>query len=164
MSDQTDYKQLVVFELDGEEYAAPILDVKEVVKNTAITPVPDSPDYVLGMINLRGKVAPIIDLEKRFGLTHNAQKEREHIIMYEDKNNNLLGIRVDIVKGVLKIETTSIKPTPKAVTSKIAQDYLNGVIVIESKEQNSERIILIINLPKILDEATTKEAYENINS
>lgn len=164
MSEQTNYKQLVVFELDGEEYATPILDVKEVVKSTQITPVPDSPDYILGMINLRGKIAPIIDLEKRFGLIRNLQREREHIIMYEDKNNNLLGVRVDLVKGVIKVEEDSIKPTPKAVTSKIAQDYLNGVVILELKEQNSKRIILIINLPKILDEATTKEAYENINS
>lgn len=150
MSTITNDQQFVVFKLDGEEFGIPILEVKEIVKNTEITPVPDSPLFILGVINLRGKVAPIMDMEKRFSLVREHQTTPEHIIMYEDENNNLLGIQVDQVLGVLKVNAENIKPTPKAVTSKIASDYLRGVAVID------DRVILIINLPKILN-------HENLN-
>ena len=150
MSTIIEEQQFVVFKLDGEEFGVPILEVKEIVKNTEITPVPDSPPFILGVINLRGKVAPVMDMEKRFNLIRENQITPEHIIMYEDETNNLLGIQVDQVLGVLKVATENIKPTPKAVTSKIASDYLRGVAVI------NDRVILIINLPKILN-------HENLN-
>ena len=150
MSNIIEEQQFVVFKLDNEEFGVPILEVKEIVKNIEITPVPDSPPFILGVINLRGKVAPVMDMEKRFNLIRENKITPEHIIMYEDGNNNLLGVQVDQVLGVLKIATENIKSTPKAVTSKIASDYILGVAVIDN------RVILIINLPKILN-------HENLN-
>lgn len=143
-------EQLVVFELDKEEFGVPILEVKEIVKNIEITPVPDSPPFILGVINLRGKIAPVMDMEKRFDLVRENKVVAEHIIMYEDETGALFGIQVDRVVGVLKVESESIKPTPKVVTSKVAGDYIKGVVVID------ERVVLILDLPKILNKETVE--------
>lgn len=139
-------QQLVVFELDKEEYAVPILDVKEIVKNVEITPVPDSPDFILGVINLRGKIAPILDMEKRFGLVRDNQGNSLHVIMHEDNNGTLAGILVDKVIGVIRVATDLIKPTPTMVSSKVSGDCLKGVVVLEE-----DRIILILDLNKVFN-------------
>ncbi|SRR5258708_28487151 len=149
-------QQMVVFELDKEEYAVPITEVQEVVKIPEITPVPQSPKFILGIMNLRGKIIPILDLEKRFNLMVENKGVPEHIIVTEDSKGTPFGIQVDKVAEVLKIPQNSIQPSPKMITNKISAEYLKGVAVI--KRGVSERVLLIIDLEKLL----TAEDLEGI--
>ena len=155
-------KQIITFELDKEEYAAPILDLKEILRIPEIIEVPGALPFVKGIFNLRGQIVVVIDLEKRFAL------KREHPIQSRDvmiveTGGTVFGIVVDEVTGVLRAPVTSIKPTPALVASKIHADYLNGVIVLEKSsgvkegekialEKIPARILLLLDLPKLLSE------------
>jgi len=154
-------EQMVVFELDGEEYAVPILEVKEVVTMVSdITQVPQASENILGIINLRGKIIPVLDLEKKFNLKRDGKRAPEHVLIVETASVSF-GILVDRVSQVLKVEANSIKPTPRTITSKISSDFVKGVIVLE---QPYERVLLILDLSKTLSqketEALKKETHE----
>ena len=146
-------KQVIVFHLDNEEYAVAIEEVKEVVKLFNITPVPNSPNFILGVINLRGKILPILDLEKRFKLQKENNVIHENIMIFEDKKNNLFGICVDKVVEVLRVPIDIIKPTPEILESKISAEFLKGVIVIQDQKEtnNQDRLLLFLDLQKILE-------------
>lgn len=160
MSDQVkatiETKQVVVFHLDNEEYAVPIEEVREVVKLIKITPVPNSSEFILGVINLRGKVLPVLDLEKRFHLERTSTQPQQNIVIFDDQKSGLFGVCVDQVTEVLKVPVDLVKPTPKLVTSKISAEFLKGVIVIsqENNTPGTERILLLIDLQKIIDQST----------
>lgn len=158
-------EQVVVFELDKEEYAVPIGDVQEVVKIPEITPVPNSPEFILGIMNLRGKIVPVLDLEKRFSLVREHEAAPQHIVVTET-DDTLFGVRVDKVTEVLRILQEGIKPTPKMVTSKIAADYLKGVVVIEEADEKNqgERILLLLDLTKILSTEELKAVGKMANA
>jgi len=157
--------QVVVFSIDNEEYAVPISDVREIVKTAEITPVPNSPDFVKGIVNLRGEIVVVVDLEIRFHLTRQ-QKEGEirqqHIVVVEH-DGSVFGLLVDEVSEVAKVPVGSIKDTPSIVSSKIKIDYLQGVTVLnehieheeDAKEQEvktNERLLMILDVSKILNE------------
>lgn len=162
-SKQTDEKQtdqllqIIVFVLNKEEYAVPIDEIREVIKIPKITPVPNSAEFILGVINLRGKIVPIINIEKRFGLVRNTEGIiPEHVIVTQDKKGTLFGVQVDQVTEVLKVSQDMVQPTPTLVTSKISTEYLGGVIVL-----SEERVLLLLNLQKILTEQI-QEALNNV--
>ena len=92
--------QIVVFSMDGEEYAIPIVDTQEVIKMTEITPVPNSADFVAGLINLRGKIISIIDLETRFGLIHQDESDVPQHIVISDVGDVPMGIIVGEVTEI----------------------------------------------------------------
>ncbi len=152
------FEQFVVFQLDNEEYAVPILSVTEVVPTLDITPVPDAPAYILGLTSLRGKIVPVLDLEKRFQLVRTTPNASQHIMVAESEQKVLFGILVDKVKEVLKIPEHTIKPPPDILKSKISAEYLPGVIVLEGQHPGSEeRILLILDLQKILSDKNVEE-------
>src|SRR3989344_1469038 len=127
-----------VFLIDKEEYAASVDNIIEIVENLPITPVPESLDYVLGIINLRGKIIPIIDLEKKFGLVHESEVNFKHILIAE-VNKTLFAVRVEEVKEVVKLREEDIKPVPSTVASKISGDYLKGVFIEDYRQTNGEK-------------------------
>jgi purine-binding chemotaxis protein CheW len=129
-------KQIVTFELDKEEYASIITDLREVINIPEIVTIPGGPDFIAGILNLRGQIVVVIDLEKRFNLVKDNQVKPRHIIIAE-VGDNIFGIIVDEVTGVLRVPEASIKPTPPLVTSKIKADYLKGVVVLEEQEEES---------------------------
>jgi purine-binding chemotaxis protein CheW len=161
-------KQIVVFDLDGEEYAVPIEDVKEVIKLSEITPLPSSPIFILGIINLRGNIIPVLDLEKRFSLQRKKEQSHSHILITETESS--FGILVDKVTEVLNIKAEQIQPPPQVISNKINHNYLQGVIVIndndEDKEekieknnqqptpetQTNQRVLLILKMGEIVSE------------
>ncbi|MFI5360109.1 MAG: chemotaxis protein CheW, partial [Halanaerobiales bacterium] len=97
--EDSERKQVVVFELADEEYAVDITQSKQIIKVSKITPVPNTPAYVRGVINLRGQIVPVVDLRKRFGINSGTgEKERIITIEYEDM---LIGLLVDDIKEVL---------------------------------------------------------------
>lgn len=141
--------QLVVFSLDSEEYAVDIKELKEVIKVPVITPLPNSPSFVKGILNLRGKIVVALDLEKRFNLVREDNKQAKHIIVVQNQDTDF-GILVDQVKEVIWVDKDSIQKTPELATSKIKADYLQGVVVINQAEKS--RLLVLLNIKKMLDD------------
>jgi purine-binding chemotaxis protein CheW len=155
------FEQFVVFSLDNEEYAVSVLSVAEVVPTLEITPFPDAPDYIIGLVNLRGKILPVLDLENRFQLKPTTGGAHKHIMVAENEQKVQFGILVDQVKEVIKIPSSSIQPAPKMLKAKIGTEYLPGVIILENKnkEAGKTRMVLILDIPKILSDKHIKQLH-----
>ena len=123
----------LTFSLDKEEYGISILKIKEIIGMMAITPVPQTPRFVKGVINLRGKVIPVIDLRLRFGMEEIEYTERTCIIVVEIAGQSgtvLIGIVVDAVSEVLSIKGEEIEETPTFGTT-LNTDYILGMAKME---------------------------------
>jgi purine-binding chemotaxis protein CheW len=140
-----DRMQLVSFILDKEEYGVEVLKVREIIRMPSITRVPNTPHYVEGVINLRGKVIPIISLRKRFSLdlTDNDSRTR---IMVMDMTNELTGFIVDSVAEVIRIASTEIQPAPPVVAGSVDQEYLSGVI------NRDDRLLVLLDLERLFSQ------------
>jgi len=139
--------QLVSFNLDHEEYGINVLKVREIIRMLNVTRVPNTPYYVEGVINLRGKVIPIISLRKKFNLAE-ADYDKRTRIMVMEVGGELMGFIVDEVSEVLRISEKEIQPPPPVVSSNIDQECMSGVI------NQAERLLVLLNLEKMfsLDE------------
>jgi len=134
--------QLVVFNMENEEFACNINDVREVLKMIRITPLPRSLDFVEGVINLRGEVIPVIDLRKRFALSEAERNENNRIIIVEVEDR-MVGLTVDSVTEVIRLGNKDIQEAPQQVTDKQAK-LIKGVGKI------NERLLIILDLNHIL--------------
>ncbi len=134
--------QLVSFNIGSEEFGVDILKVQEINRMVEITRVPRSPEFVEGIINLRGKVIPIIDLRKRFNLELSEHDKNTRIVVV-DIDGQTMGMIVDSVSEVLRIPASTIEPTPDVVTS-IESDYIRGVAKLDN------RLLIYLDLAKIL--------------
>ena len=138
----------LTFTLAGEDYGIGILKVKEIIGMMPITPVPRTPDYVKGVINLRGKVIPVMDLRLKFSMGEIEYNERTCIIVVEIDTENetiLIGIVVDSVSEVLNIQEKEIEKTP-AFGTRLDTGYIMGI----AKTENGVKILL--NIDKVLNE------------
>jgi purine-binding chemotaxis protein CheW len=133
--------QLVSFTLGGEEFGVDILRVQEINRMVTVTTVPNSPSFVDGVINLRGKVIPIIDLRTRFGMSRKEHDKNTRIVVIELKNN-IVGFVVDAVSEVLRIPRSVCEPPP-AVVSGIHADYITAVGKLE------DRLLILLDLEKV---------------
>ena len=150
-------RQLVVFLLDNERYAVPIDELKEIVKAMPVTPVPSSPEFILGVINLRGKILPVLDLEKLFNLQRDtAPAAAPHIMVVEAETDNSYGVQVDTVAEIIKAGEDMIQPAPSMVTARISADYVDGVIVTAGPHDQNQDVLLLLSLRKII----TREVIE----
>ena len=136
--------QLVIFQLTDEEYAIPIIQVHEIIKPTDVTRIPGMPDFVEGVINLRGKVIPIIDIRKRFRLQQKKADEETRVIVV-DVGEHTVGLIVDSVTEVLRLSLESIDPVPTTI-AKISSEYLRGIGKLK------ERLLIILDVEKMLTE------------
>ena len=132
---------LVTFNL-GEEYGVPISQVQEIVRVGGITMVPNSPSYMEGVINLRGRVLPVLNLRKRLKLSGREMSNASRIVVTE-VGSKVIGLLVDAVSHVIKIPRDSIEPAPEEVLE-IDTDYITGVGKIQDK------IIILLDLEKLL--------------
>ena len=133
----------LTFSLAGEEYGIGILKVREIIGMMSITPVPQTPEFVKGVINLRGKVIPVIDLRLRFGLDATAYTERTCIIVVEihgESGSIPRGIVVDAVSEVLNIRSADIENTP-SFGVKLNTDFILGM----AKTEGGVKILLDID-------------------
>jgi purine-binding chemotaxis protein CheW len=133
----------LTFSLAKEEYGIGILKVKEIIGMMSITTVPRTPDFLKGVINLRGKVIPVLDLRLKFGLEEIGYTERTCIIVVEISSGTgsiLMGIVVDSVSEVLNIKAADLEDTP-AFGSKLDTDYILGM----AKINGGIKILLDIN-------------------
>lgn len=143
--------QLVVFQLSTEEYGVPIIQVEEIVRIPEITHIPNMPDFIEGVINLRGRIIPIVDLRCRFKLEEKLRDERSRIIVgrivvsTEKQEEQNIGLIVDSVAEVLRVSKEIIEPIPPTI-SYIDTQYLNGVVKLEN------RIVILLDLPRVLTE------------
>ncbi len=134
--------QLVTFHIGEEEFGVEILKVQEIIRTMAITRVPKAPDFVEGVINLRGKVIPIIDLRKRFGMMAQEHDKHTRIIVIEI-NGVIVGFVVDSVSEVLRIPANTVEPPP-AIISGIESEYISGVGKL------ADRLLILLDLDRLL--------------
>ena len=137
----TEELQLVNFRLAKEEYGLPITKVQEINRLVPITKLPQTPTFMEGIINLRGRIIPIIDLRKRFQLEVADYTEENRIIVVE-VNGQVIGIIVDAVTEVVKLNTENIEPAPPSFV--IDSQYIHGVGKLEN------RLLILLNIDKIL--------------
>ena len=135
-------EQLVVFDLANEVYGVDISRVQEIIRMQAITRVPGAPPFVEGVINLRGKIIPVIDLHRRFGLQA-AQPGKSSRIVVVETEGFVIGMIVDAVSEVLRVSPTCIEP-PSPIVTGIDSDYIRGIAKIEG------RLVILLRLDKVL--------------
>lgn len=139
-----DRQQYVVFQIDREEFGVEILRTKDIHRYTKITRVPNAPQYVKGVINIRGEIIPVVDLRIRFDLeSSNEIREDTRIITVLVKDYQL-GLLVDSVNEVLWLDEDSIEPAP-SIYGGIDKKYLTGVGKV------NQRLIVLLNLERILN-------------
>lgn len=134
--------QLVTFSIGEEEFGVDILKVQEIIRTMEITKVPRAQDFVEGVINLRGKVIPIIDLRRRFGLDSKNHDKHTRIIVIEI-NNMIVGFVVDSVSEVLRIPASTVEPPPPVVAG-LESEYISGVGKLQ------DRLLILLDLDKLL--------------
>jgi len=134
--------QLVTFRIGDEEFAVDILRVQEINRMLEVTRVPNAPEHIEGVINLRGKVIPIIDLRSRFGLAKKDKDKNTRIVVVE-VSGKIVGFIVDAVREVLRIPKSITEPTPKIATS-AAADYITAVGKLD------DRLLILLDLDKVL--------------
>ena len=143
--------QLVTFRLANEEYGLPITKVQEINRLVPVTKLPQTPSFMEGIINLRGRIIPVIDLRKRFAMAVTAHDDDTRIIIVEI-NGQILGVTVDAVTEVVRLSTSNIEPPPATVA--VDLQYIDGVGKMD------ERLIILLNIDKVLtdqEERTVKQ-------
>lgn len=137
-----DLKQFVTFVIANENYGVPVLKVQEIIGMTEIVHVPNSPDFMKGVINLRGSVVPVIDMRTRFRM-----QEREYdmftVIIIVEVRDMLVGMIVDSVSDVVDMAAGDIQKTPN-FTVKIDTDYIEGI------GQIADKLVIILDIEQIL--------------
>jgi purine-binding chemotaxis protein CheW len=123
--------ELISFRVDKQEFCLDIMAVREIRGWTQATPLPHSPSYVRGVINLRGAVLPIIDLKARLGLGVSEPTPRSVIIVVQ-VGGRLVGLLVDAVSEILATSRAAIQPTPNVACSTVAQ-FIRGIIALEGR-------------------------------
>lgn len=142
----SDLNQYLTFTLGKEMYAIPLLGVKEIIEYGLVTSIPTMPEFVRGVINLRGRVVPVVDLSSRFGYDRVQVGKRTCIIIVEVQNENArqdIGIVVDSVNAVTSIEQDDIEPRPN-FGAKIRIDFIHGMWKLE------DQFVIILELEKVL--------------
>jgi purine-binding chemotaxis protein CheW len=135
--------QVVVFNLGGEEYSVDISIVREIIRMVDLTRIPKLPEFIEGVINLRGQITTVIDLRKRFGMEPVISNENRIIIV--DLKGEPIGIIVDSVSEVMTLPTGQIDDMPSIKHAR-TQEYLEGICKVD------DRILILLDLDKILTE------------
>lgn len=137
-------RQLVTFHLGEDEFGADIMNVKEIVRVTEITKVPNAPDYIEGACNLRGHILPIIDGRARLAIAKKEKDENSRVLVI-DVNGTVTGVVVDRVSEVLHVSSLEIEEPPQIVKN-VSTDYLHGVVKLD----NGKRLIMLLDFVKVV--------------
>lgn len=147
--------RLAIFSVGEEEYAIDIMRVVEILRPQKVTRLPKSPDFIEGVLNLRGKVIPIVDLRKRFGIEPADRHGNERILLIR-VGEEIVGLQVDGISDVRSLSREDIV-SPPTIVKGIKTEYLEGVGKV------GEKLIIILNLDKILstEEMLVLESIED---
>ena len=137
-------QQLVGFVIGEELFGVDILTVQEIIRDTTITPIPDAPDFLEGVINLRGSIIPVIDLRKRLKLLRPEDLDPDTWIIILTVEGRMTGFVVDQVTKVLNVPVESIKPPPDIVVAGLKSQYIQGVCKMD------RRLLILLNFSRIL--------------
>ena len=138
-----DLLQLVTFNIAEEEFGVDILSVQEIIRLMQVTHVPRAPACIEGVINLRGKVIPVIDMRKRFNLPAVERDSHTRIIVMEFGSAKIVGFLVDAVSEVLRIPASTVESAP-AVVSGVGSEYIKGVGKLD------DRLLILLDLDRLL--------------
>ena len=144
--------QWVTFQLENETYGINVMQVQEVLRYTEIAPVPGAPEYVLGIINLRGNVVTVIDTRSRFGLPYGDVSENSRIVIIEAEKQ-VIGIMVDSVAEVVYLRSSEIDAAPAVGTEESAK-FIQGV------SNRDGQLLILVDLNKLLSD----EEWDEIGS
>src|ERR1700720_1098134 len=144
--------QIVGFRIGTETYGVRIASVREIVRVPEITSVPSAPDLIEGVINLRGKIIPVMDLRKRFGSAP-TQPDKKNRILVVELDNKLIGLIVNAASEVLKIAPSEIEP-PGSVFAEGESGYVIGVGKLKG------RLIILLDISKLLHRPEYKRLEE----
>ncbi|MCK5517424.1 MAG: chemotaxis protein CheW [Desulfobulbaceae bacterium] len=149
-SEKEQLMQLVGFTIGKEQFGVDILMVQEIIRAAPITSVPNSPDFIEGVINLRGNIIPVIELRKRLNLFREGENDDTWILIL-DIEGKVTGFIVDSVTKVLKILESSIEPPPEVVVAGLESQYIRGVC------DTGETLLILLDFNRILllDELST---------
>lgn len=136
--------QIVVAELAKEEYGIPIMQVQEIIKPPEITRIPNMPEFIEGIINLRGKIIPVVDLRKRFHLEKKEMTEATRVIV-TNIEGSAIGLVADSVSDVIRLAQDAIDPIP-SMMAQIDSQFISGVGKLD------KRIIILLNIIKIFSD------------
>jgi len=136
--------QLVGFIIGKEYFGVDILMVQEIIRAAPITAVPNSPEFIEGVINLRGSIIPVVELRKRLNLFMQDSKPEDSWILILNIEGRVTGFIVDSVTEVLKIDETTIEPPPDIVVAGLESQYIRGVCKID------EKLLILLNFDRIL--------------
>jgi purine-binding chemotaxis protein CheW len=137
--------QLVTFELDSEEFGVDVLGVREIIRMTGITKMPNAPDFVEGVIDLRGTIVPVISMRQRFMLPHHENDSHSRILVMELKQGKLVGFIVDGVSEVFRVASDTIQPPPDVAQQTGVQDCIVGIL------HHNERLLIVLDLNMLFD-------------
>lgn len=140
--------QLVVFKINNEEFGVNINDVKEIIRWTNLTQIPNAEPYIKGVINLRGSIVVINDLAMKLGLPPK-QIDDETRILVVDIEGSTVGMIVDSATEVLRLKKEQVRNAPEIISKNMNQNYVDGVGVL-----NEHRLLTLLNLSKVLGNAT----------
>lgn len=135
--------QLVVFSLAGEDFGVPIAQVREINRLVPITAIPKAPPSVLGVINLRGNVTPVMSLRERFGFPRDTSDEATRIVVSE-VGAETVGFVVDAVTEVLRVDDSAIEAAPESAAG-VAAEFIKGIGKVD------DRLIIVLDLEKVFD-------------
>lgn len=152
--DSEELLQLVSFNIDNEEFGIDILKVEEIIRVISITKIPNAPDFIEGVINLRGKVIPVIDLRTRLNKIRKPHDNNTRVIVVE-VSGKTVGFLVDSVKEVLRIPKNITEPPPSMVSG-VNSEYITAIGKLE------DRLLILLDLEKVLD-YKQKEELSQIN-
>jgi purine-binding chemotaxis protein CheW len=149
----TSVLQLVTFHLGNEEYAIDIIKVQEITRMVEITSVPNAPAYIEGVINLRGKVIPVISLRKKFGLGAKDADVNSRIIVVDI--GTTVSLIVDSVSEVLRLPSDNVEPPP--ITMRNSSEYIKGLGKL------SNRILILLDIDRCLHDITTHDTSVSVD-
>jgi purine-binding chemotaxis protein CheW len=144
--------QIVGFRIGRETFGLPIAIVREIVRVPEITSVPDAPQYIEGVINLRGRIIPVVDLRKRFGQEATALNKKSRVVVVE-LNSRFVGLIVNSASEVLKLPPSEIEK-PHNVFQEGELDYITGVGKLNG------RLVILLDLNRILQRAEIRHLEE----
>ena len=148
----TGERQVVVFDLNEEAHGVDISQVREIIRMEEITRVPRAPEFVEGVINLRGKVNPVVDLRARFSMP-STERTDEHGIVVVDVDGQDIGMVVDAVTEVSRTPSDSIEP-PSSVITTDDSEYLTGIV------KTNDKLIILLDIAKVISESEASALEE----